>query len=820
MHITRVILENYNAFALSEIKKIDVNMESAIQLILGTNGSGKTSFLRQLNPSPMVPGEFGPKGIKHLYLDHEGSSYECISVKHGSSAKHSFIKDGEVLCEGETSHVYKDLVARHLGYTDKIHNLLLHNMDFIAMTPSARQKTLMDVSTLSLDYALSVHEKLLTARRNAQGVISHLEKKEYNLCRELELLGDTEGVLERKKTLSDHITELLPLRDKAKAEREHVAGWEKIVLKAESYAARLMSLSTRRISDLPSLETATETLASLREEKVRREVILEETTKQLDELSKYEAMVSDGEEGIDALKRKRAALKETVDAVPTTKVEAYLKTYGGNLTTSVAMDINAVARSLYDGYTQCPTPQYPSEPNADVHIANIDSLKSRYTKIVQWSERARIRLEHDKVAKAEALTCPKCNTAVSSSNLLTEEQITDLNSKLEKSVTETQRLSETLLKAEEDYAYLLTFKGYMDRVRRIINSNVYTREQVGDVDNKTLHADLRKIIEDYEEEANNIEQIVAVINAKEELTRIDKALKHAESFQASSPQERKKILETRYEETALYLKEVNAQIGLLDTDIRVYNTMVHAQDTVNGFIKLANEEFNAIIETECVRMVELEIERTHLQLGEISTLANKHEHLSEIITLTRKELQEVKKRYDDLTHLITALSPKDGLIAEQMQGFIADFIGQMNNIIEAVWEYPLSVNPCEMENGKLSYKFTFNVDEGKVGDVGLASKGQREIINFAFIVTVLGYKGLSHYPMFLDEVGGGFDYQHRGNFIRYIKKLVDSRQCEQLIIVNHYSSEYGGMANADTLVLSDKNIVVPKDYNTHATLVR
>jgi ABC-type cobalamin/Fe3+-siderophores transport system ATPase subunit len=64
MKIVSIELKGYKFLALSNINFIQLRPENKLQLILGTNGSGKSSLLKECSPLPANPSEFTKDGYK------------------------------------------------------------------------------------------------------------------------------------------------------------------------------------------------------------------------------------------------------------------------------------------------------------------------------------------------------------------------------------------------------------------------------------------------------------------------------------------------------------------------------------------------------------------------------------------------------------------------------------------------------------------------------------------------------------------------------------------------------------------------------------
>jgi hypothetical protein len=172
------------------------------------------------------------------------------------------------------------------------------------------------------------------------------------------------------------------------------------------------------------------------------------------------------------------------------------------------------------------------------------------------------------------------------------------------------------------------------------------------------------------------------------------------------------------------------------------------------------------------------------------------------------------------TSLMAELSPVDGLIADQLKDFIKTFTDEMNGVIDRIWTSPLVIQPCGMDSGELDWKFPLRAGaDGLSADVSKASKGQREIVDFAFKLVVILYLGLNNMPLYLDELAPALDEQHRNNIMVFVKQYVEARQCTQLIMISHYNEAYGMFSNAEVCVLDPTNIVhMPECINQHVII--
>ena len=73
MKITSLKLSGYRRFSLNNLTNFEITPTSNIQIVLGTNGSGKSSLLEALSPYPQAKSDFLKGGHKILEIEHNNS---------------------------------------------------------------------------------------------------------------------------------------------------------------------------------------------------------------------------------------------------------------------------------------------------------------------------------------------------------------------------------------------------------------------------------------------------------------------------------------------------------------------------------------------------------------------------------------------------------------------------------------------------------------------------------------------------------------------------------------------------------------------------
>ena len=165
--INRLILDGYNRFFLNNITRIDYTPESQIQLILGSNGSGKSSLLKELNPLPINKHEFKEDGSKQIFWNKDNVDYVIYSNK----SKNSFIANDTELNPGGTKKVQLALIQDKFNLNVRNNNVLLNISKLTTMSTNERKDWLRQMSTVDYSYGIFLYNEIKQRLRDSIGFI-------------------------------------------------------------------------------------------------------------------------------------------------------------------------------------------------------------------------------------------------------------------------------------------------------------------------------------------------------------------------------------------------------------------------------------------------------------------------------------------------------------------------------------------------------------------------------------------------------------------------------------------------------------------------
>lgn len=214
------------------------------------------------------------------------------------------------------------------------------------------------------------------------------------------------------------------------------------------------------------------------------------------------------------------------------------------------------------------------------------------------------------------------------------------------------------------------------------------------------------------------------------------------------------------------------------------------------------------------------VKKYQVSLAMLETSLTEAEMQAGIVKDITKTLEEAKNEEVSLRILEKMLSPKDGLIAEQILVFINTFIAKINEVIASVWGYNLALDNINLEEGELDYKFPMYIhnQENMIPDISLGSDSILDIINQAFRLVVYKFMNLDGYPLYLDEPARAFDQVHAHNLIMTMKELIDDERFSQIFYISHDFEGQNSFPNSQIAVIDDSHVTLKRVYNEHVVI--
>lgn len=826
MKIKYIELNGCHRFKLNEFTHFSATYTNILQIILGTNGSGKSSLVEMLTPLPPNPSDFAKDGSKIIHIEDDGKFFE-ISTRFGVPHPHCFIVDGVEKNDSHNITAQRELVKKYFGITPETQKLLMGNETFTRMRPERRKEILLKLSDAKYDYPLAVYMKLKERYRDLVGA---------------QKIASNTLVRESEKLISDE--ETIQLKLEINSLHELLNGLLEIRKPIEEDMDNLRITSTRLDKDLISISTRlleAHSLSSAQgyvEEQVRSKI-----TQAQEELFKCSGAYDSYSNEFGAIQTKLAILNQS-----DMKSVGELRQEIANIQGNISDKLSGLRIGFTDTELSAALPQYqsviptlavlfselPLNPDkkftSDKHQMSRKSVSDLRLKIAQIEtdlSASKRTMEHQEEHKQRPnLSCPKCTHKFSSAydGTLVEKhkKLTAQNLDLLKALN-ADLLKENVY-CEEAETYAAGFREFhriRTAFRQLVPYWIWLTEQ------GALTTEPQKAVELLEWIRQDLEMLQECHLEKLKLTAKKDLLKSLESLGSVDTQ----ALASRHSELSALLEKLagasqsaqnainqaNQDLARILKTKQLHSQLLQVLDSKKSLTAKAYETTRRSVLNQLIRQLQSDLALKESKLNGIDLIKKSVQSLT-------TQIADLNRQATRIQATIKILSPSEGLIAEGMLGFINSLVTQMNDFIEEVWTYPMFIESCKITDGEtidLDYKFPLflpNRDRPLV-DVSEGSAGMLEIIDLAFRFVAMRYMGLANTPIFLDEFGKTFDAAHKNASIGIIKTMISDEVFPQVFLISHDFHQYGVLANAEITLLNSLNVAPPSALvNKHVVM--
>ncbi len=157
MRINSLHLKGFKRFSNSRIFEMNAKFVSNAVIIAASNASGKTSMLRELSPLPSKSENYNKGGYKELNITHNNDEY-ILSATYDRNVNYSFIKNGVELNLNGLFNNQKELVEKHLGFTDTIEKLVYNKFAICRSTVQERKDLFTKINSMNLELVDAIYK--------------------------------------------------------------------------------------------------------------------------------------------------------------------------------------------------------------------------------------------------------------------------------------------------------------------------------------------------------------------------------------------------------------------------------------------------------------------------------------------------------------------------------------------------------------------------------------------------------------------------------------------------------------------------------------
>lgn len=807
MKVTKIIIHKCNRFYNKGKDTIEINPRDKINLILGRNGSGKSSLLEVgFNVLPPNSSDFRKGGFRKQWIESDAGSYILIS-DFKSTPSHEFWFNGVNLNVGFTAGVQLDLVKDHFGITKDIMNLLIGNDNhrFTAMSPAARGEWFARMSNADFTFAFKLFGSLRKTTRdtkaNATYQLNRLVKESEKLIEptDLQRLKDRSTRISNELTAVSRLSKNNVSKESMGRLQRHLEFFSKdiselLAIGRIDTAVNATSLD-ESISNREAITADIVRLRTISSEIGTRLVEYEEELKRLEDIGGIDldvllgeiSLVTDEINGLtDDLKKYTFDLPSNVDVHRTES--------------SVMAFLNELRQT--DGFA------------TDDVVGNLAHtlrvMETRLNELLKDKEmQLWIEKEYNDVSN---VTCPACTTSFNPK--CTHVDIESVRSKLSELDTSIAEMRSKIKVIHDEYSIRVIENKQLGKVRSTMSWSTSLAPLWVCMNNIIDKSFVNGIAS-----SDYIPECIELANDFLDSVRIKSRLNELGDYLKPLLVTKERVLSNAGKDVTIHdeLNKTTSRLHLVNEELsekgHLLNKLRRNEETYKRIMSLYEEAVS--IEQDVLKCVTDIVEVIHQE--EIDLLVDGHTR--ELTTVnnaiysgetTQNLVNDIRNEADTLVDegrilemILAELNPKDGLIADQMYLHIRKIINLLNGIIARVWSYPMVVRDCSNDNGELNYKFPvyLHVDTNERDDVSSTSKSQKNIINTAFRIVAYNALGLRGAPLFLDEFDEGFDEEHRANMLMMLDQLFSEGDFGQILIISHFFETYDGFSNKDYIVI-------------------
>lgn len=838
MKLQQLELHGLKAFRYGDHTNLSVVYSHPIQVVMGTNGCGKSRYLSQLNPAPVSGKEnYSPEGLRRMTLSHQGAMITLESDYSRKDSIHTFIVtndkyDGVNLNESGNTNIQRELVEKSLGLNKERTQLLYADISITSMSAGPRADLLSKLTPTDQRFIVEHEKRLWKSIRSLKSELAYLTGRESELLSRM--LDDTERehLAKRKATIESQIIEFISDRG--------------------GLNAQIGALSDR-INDIPyegnpdtltvELEQHKEVLAGIPEIDVDGMVLQERGNtlsnqavgieKQLvtlyEQIRELECAIERSNQGHSEEKALRLqALQNMVkDLGPTTTEPLSSRDVQG--LESILKDIEDVTIVLRGLNTPL-----ISRSN----YRNLDLLQQQELGELSRTENAltdlndKLRTIEEEAASAAVVptvspcaksACPLYTWASRNHDTYTSRR-TETQAKIDELTKRVQSLRKRTGDRQEQLDELsLPMKG-LDKLERLGETapaltRLFNRDLITMLNNNP-----NRLLTQVEELITRTKNTWLFNDYTQEIDVIKAELVAASAVNDDF----RKVLMNEFEQKEAIASDLKAQYNVLRAEAA--QCWADSRTALHRSVTLINiEKVNKQIETARHRL-SLDAERATLQLryrGISDQLSAHTRELGNIDTTLNEQARiaaqydgEIKRRKEDVETAIaeqTLIAEACKLIPEnETKRWLKEIIDRVNVYISKVWIHPMTI--LFDVNEPLTYLFKKQVKDSIAKDISLSSKGEKKMIDLAFNLALRERLGMTDYPIFLDEMGEGFDSAHLNRMVDLFGMIMEDQLASQVVLVNHQSTVISGLVGVQTFVVDDSNVIVPQTFNENITI--
>lgn len=827
MKITGINIKDLVTFQFADIRELQVKFTSPLQIIIGTNGSGKTHLLSQLFIKPPFRTEYKKTGYKHLFITHNNKSYQLISDFRNKDKPHQFICDNEDLNPAGNTSIQEELLLKHFRYSKILEDIVFNRLSITKMSLGERRSFFMEHDPSDVGFILSIQKRTSSQIRGHTSTLATLTTRKLEL--ETEVIDN-----EREKTYRDQLVTLekrldyliktiielkVTINTLPQSSLVNQRELANTIVKKRQLLNRILFMIDKEadIYDLDlnvhilmaSSSTLSNNLEDLNHQKLEIKTQLENTTD--DEVAIQHKLL---------INKYIAKIEELKLETTNSPLQRDILDEQDSILSGLEWLLNPFKNQSYSYFYS--HRKIRAKENIlhqyKYKISNIKALVKQYQDrldiLIQETSQT---LDVNPCAKSKCflyLNYMKRMNEVDNETAFLTQNIQKLTTKLHRYSIFVEKLEEQLIEIGNVVDLINPIEDYLKKHKLkeyFIDNDFYSLKINPDwILTKAKNIFIR---------SNNYYEIISIENKKREeestfgnkTVLVEHTKKKLEEEYDKIDKKYQKIL-VEYNAILTQITQKKSELKLLKEyeSLKSYFTSMAEQLPI--IMKEEQKKYERIKFEKVLVLFEEDKNRIITKMGEINIVLKKQASIKERLSEVLTQIDTVTKQKEELSFVYDALVQ---IPIQRSIQFINKVIQVINMYIRMVFTYQLNILPIDPMN-TLTYKLPIQVEDIIVPDISLCSKAQTEMIDLAFGMAIRTLLEYNDFPIYLDEFGEAFDQRHKQKFLEFIQYILDYEKVSQIFMINHNAIIHEAFTESETLVLNTTNILTPPKYNEHA----
>ena len=170
----------------------------------------------------------------------------------------------------------------------------------------------------------------------------------------------------------------------------------------------------------------------------------------------------------------------------------------------------------------------------------------------------------------------------------------------------------------------------------------------------------------------------------------------------------------------------------------------------------------------------------------LDSLSSKKEHLSFSIKDYKNivnEFNALNLLFEDIDDIKDALDTSKGIPLLYLNVYLKNCPIMMNTLLDTIFDGRLQIDDFLIDESE--FRIPFRLDGVKVPDIVYASQGESSFISIVLSLSLI-IQSMTEYDIIcLDELDGPLDSRNRAEFIKVLYTFIQQVGCEQIFLISH-----------------------------------